>query len=126
MEAARRFLLAAGLCMAPIFASPAVGAPEPNPHSGFAQLQECKAYVGEAKGSDPRMPFFCAGELRALAYVSRVLSSDLNSCVPDGIPNGQLALVVIHYIEARPAQMQEDFMKLAIRAYRDAWPCGER
>jgi hypothetical protein len=123
MKAARHFLWAASLCLAAIFTAPAIGAPEPNPHSGFAQLQDCRALVGTAQSSDPRKPLFCAGELRALAYVSHVLPPDLNSCVPDGIPNGQLALVVIHYIEARPAQMQEDFMKLAIKAYRDAWPC---
>ena len=95
----------------------------PNPYSGFVQLPECKAYAGTVKGRDAREQNFCAGELRALAYISWVLPPDINSCVPDGIPNGQLALVVIAYIEARPAQMQEDFLALALKAYRDAWPC---
>jgi hypothetical protein len=99
-------------------------AQETNPYSGFFSLPACKAYA------DPKASFrmrlegnFCAGQLRALAYVSHVLSPDLRSCVPDNLPNGQLAMVAIRFLETHPERMNEDFMALAMQAFREAWPC---
>jgi hypothetical protein len=97
-------------------------AQKPNPYSGYAQLPACKNLVAPNLKDSPDQQY-CAGQLRALAYVSHVLRSDLRSCVPNDLPNGQLAVVAIHFIEAHPGPMNEDFLMLAIMAFREAWPC---
>jgi Rap1a immunity proteins len=32
--------------------------------------------------------------------------------------------IVVKYIDARPARLQENFNKLAAEALRQAWPCS--
>jgi Rap1a immunity proteins len=114
------------ICFAGIllFAATGAAAEQPNVYSGFFSFPACKAYVDEK--AQFRMQLagnFCAGQLRALAYVSHILPSDLRSCVPDGLPNGQLAIVAVRFLETHPQRMHEDFMALALQAYREAWPC---
>jgi hypothetical protein len=92
-----------------------------NQYSGYWALPACKTVTPNAKPSSEQG--YCAGQLRALAYVSRVLPPDLRSCVPDGLPNGQLAMVAIHFLEMHPERINEDFMALALQAFREAWPC---
>jgi Rap1a immunity proteins len=98
--------------------------PAPNTYSGYSTLPECKAFADEHANLGQRAAgYFCAGELRALAYVSHVLTPELRSCVPANLSNGQLVAVAIQYIEQHPSQMNDDFMKLALQAYRQTWPC---
>jgi hypothetical protein len=124
-----------GLCIVAI-ALPAMGllrpcsslaqtqTPTPNAYSGYATLAECKAFADEHANLGQRAAgYFCAGELRALAYVSHVLAPELRSCVPGNLSNGQLVAVAIQYVEQHPSQMNDDFMKLALQAYRQTWPC---
>jgi hypothetical protein len=106
------------------FAAAGAVAQETNPYSGFFSLPACKAYA------EPKAPLrmrlegnFCAGQLRALVYVSHVLSPELRSCVPDNLPNGQLTMVAVRFLETHPERMNEDFMALAMQAFREAWPC---
>jgi hypothetical protein len=112
------------LCLFAFWTLESANAQTPNQYSGYFVLPACKAYA------DPKAPLhmrlegnFCAGQLRALSYVSHVLSPELRSCVPDNLPNGQLTLVAIHFLEAHPERANEDFMALAMQAYREAWPC---
>jgi Rap1a immunity proteins len=96
----------------------------PNAFSGYATLAECKAFADEHANLGQRAAgYFCAGELRALAYVSHVLAPELRSCVPANLSNGQLVAVAVQYVEQHPSQMNDDFMKLALQAYRQTWPC---
>ena len=95
-------------------------AQNPNPYSGYAELPACKS---ASNARPPSQAWYCTGQLRALAYVSQALSDDLRSCVPNNLTDGQLTLVVIHYMEARPQHLHEDFLALALQAFRDAWPC---
>jgi Ssp1 endopeptidase immunity protein Rap1a len=91
----------------------------PNAFSGYSTLAECKAFADEHASLGQRAAgYFCAGELRALAYVSHVLAPELRSCVPANLSNGQLVAVAIQYVEQHPSQMNDDFMKLALQAYR--------
>jgi hypothetical protein len=43
--------------------------------------------------------------------------------IPAGVTQGQMAQVVIRYIEARPNRLHEPFRSLALEALLDAWPC---
>jgi Rap1a immunity proteins len=122
-----------GLCIV-VIALPAIGllwpssalaqTQTPNAFSGYATLAECKAFADEHANLGQRAAgYFCAGELRALAYVSHVLAPELRSCVPANLSNGQLVAVAVQYVEQHPSQMNDDFMKLALQAYRQTWPC---
>ena len=96
----------------------------PNAFSGYSTLPECKAFADEHANLGQRAAgYFCAGELRALAYVSHVLAPELRSCVPANLSNGQLVAVAVQYVEQHPSQMNDDFMKLPLQAYRQTWPC---
>jgi hypothetical protein len=44
-------------------------------------------------------------------------------CSPEGAINEQAVRVVVQYIDARPARMQERFAGLALEALIAAWPC---
>jgi hypothetical protein len=46
-------------------------------------------------------------------------------CVPEGATQGQLAQVVVKYIESHPADMHRSFVGQAFSAFFEAWPCGE-
>jgi hypothetical protein len=96
----------------------------PNVYSGYSTLPQCKAFADEHANLGQRAAgYFCAGELRALAYVSHVLTPELRSCVPGNLSDGQLVAVAIQYIERHPTEVNDDFMTLALRAYRQTWPC---
>jgi Rap1a immunity proteins len=43
--------------------------------------------------------------------------------ISDGVTVGQEIMVVVAYIDARPARMHENFGVLALEALRTAWPC---
>jgi hypothetical protein len=45
--------------------------------------------------------------------------------VPANLSNGELAAVAVRYIEQHPSQMNDDFMKLVLQAYRQTWPCKQ-
>jgi Rap1a immunity proteins len=48
------------------------------------------------------------------------------TCPPNGVTHGQMIRVVAHYVDARPARQHEDFMKLAVEAFRAACPAAAR
>jgi hypothetical protein len=59
---------------------------------------------------------FCFGLIHGLTYAASGL------CPPLGSTSDQALRVVVQYIDARPARMQEDFRKLALEAMKAAWP----
>ena len=65
----------------------------------------------------------CAGVVHGLAYVGKILPTEIQSCAPPTSDARQLARVVVRYIEARPQRMHEDFRNLTLEAFRNAWPC---
>jgi Ssp1 endopeptidase immunity protein Rap1a len=95
-------------------------AQKPNEFSGYLALPGCKTVRAGARPSADQG--YCAGQLRALAYVSQALPPNLRSCVPNGLLNGQLAMVAVHFMETHPERINEDFMALVLQAYREAWP----
>jgi hypothetical protein len=46
-----------------------------------------------------------------------------STCPATGVTHDQVVRVVIAYIDARPARLNEDFMELATEAMVAAWPC---
>ena len=68
-------------------------------------------------------PVPCAGIISGLAYTVKFLPPDSSSCIPQGVTIGDMGRVVVAYIERRPERMHEDFRKLAVEAWHEAWPC---
>jgi len=60
----------------------------------------------------------CAGIIEGLSYAGSGICAP-----PSGFFNTQAIKIVVVYIDARPARLHEPFLKLAIEALRDAWPC---
>ena len=79
----------------------------------------CRAVV-ENKNTDSEVIYmrgYCLGLVSGVFYSSREI------CAPAEVTNGQLARVVVQYVDARPARMHEGFKKFALEAMKAAWPC---
>jgi hypothetical protein len=44
-------------------------------------------------------------------------------CPPSGVTYEQAARVIVRFIDANPARMNERFTRLAVEALAKAWPC---
>ena len=94
--------------------------------SANAIFRGCKALV-EGQTTNPQLyglGNFCGGIVIGLASVGQDLSRpEWQSCAPATSNVQQLARVVVDYIGARPDRMREDFRRLTLEAFHDAWPC---
>lgn len=90
-------------------------------------LEACRLYANNVRpqpGVDQfKMPL-CAGVLLTLAWAAPQLgSSQLQACPPSAATKGQVAKVVVAYLDQHPARLHEQFVDLALEALRHAWPC---
>jgi Ssp1 endopeptidase immunity protein Rap1a len=94
--------------------------------SANAIVRGCQAFV-EGRATDTQLyglGNFCAGIVLGLASVGQQLSPpEWQSCAPAASNAQQLARVVLDYIGAHPERMREDFKRLTLEAFHDAWPC---
>jgi Rap1a immunity proteins len=65
---------------------------------------------------DSAISALCVGTIDGVSFGS-------GTCFPTGATIEQATRVVVQYIDARPARMQEDFKKLVLEALKAAWPC---
>jgi Rap1a immunity proteins len=94
--------------------------------SANAIFRGCKALVEDRATNvqEYSLGNFCAGIVIGLASVGQHLSSpEWESCAPATSEVRQLARVVVNYIEKHPERMREDFRRLTLEAFHDAWPC---
>ena len=92
---------------------------ESDVQSGNYVMPGCRASLENKVNSDAYRAGLCSGTILTLLN----LSERLGICTPDTVTVAQLRMVVVKYINERPARMHENFMKLAIEALRTAWPC---
>src|SRR5262245_21158939 len=94
--------------------------------SANAIFRGCKALV-EDRATNTQMyglGNMCAGIVLGLASVGQHLSpAEWQSCAPATSDVRQLAGVFVSYIEKHPDRMHEDFRRLTLQAFHDAWPC---
>lgn len=94
-----------------------------------ALVDGCRAVIAFTEGrrgsldDDMARTHECAASVRALAYVSSQLPSEVASCKPRGVTYTQIMRVVVAYADARPQRMNDDFRDLTLEAMRRAWPC---
>ena len=109
-----------------VSASEAAAQPPTGDTSVNAIFRGCKAIV-EGQTRDAQLYAlgnFCGGIVVGLASVGQQLSlPEWQSCAPATSEARQLAQVVVNYIETHPERMREDFRRLTLEAFHDAWPC---
>jgi Rap1a immunity proteins len=86
-------------------------------------LPGCKAFA-EGRPYDAFAKGFCAGSIFWIGAMMSV-SDNADACVhiPEQATGGQVARVVVRYMEQRPNRLHEPFGLLAAEALKDAWPC---
>src|SRR5690242_5206462 len=60
---------------------------------------------------------YCAGLVDGLVYAERDL------CFPTGATVEQAIRLIVEYIDAHPARLEENFRRLALEAIHRSWPC---
>ena len=109
-----------------VSASEAAAQPPTGDTSVNAIFRGCKALV-EGQTRDAQLYAlgnFCGGIVIGLASVGQHLSPpDWRSCAPATSEARQLAQVVVSYIETHPERMREEFRRVTLEAFHDAWPC---
>ena len=100
---------------------------QPKDTSANSVFPGCKAYAGglaiNAQSPLTHAANYCSGVVHGLAYVGKIVPAEYQSCAPPTSDRRELARVVVKYIEERPQRMHEDFRKLVLEAFHNAWPC---
>jgi Rap1a immunity proteins len=94
-------------------------------YSANSMLPRCKKLLAMANGGILRTAddIFSAGRCMGMIEGTSYLTPTI--CAPAGATTSQRLQVIISYIEARPARMNEDLRSLALEAMEQAWPCKQ-
>jgi hypothetical protein len=93
---------------------------DPDTQSANFYLSACRDFTVQSKiSSDSFTRGLCVGNIDALMTVG----APLGICPPPTATLKQAILVVVQYIDQRPARMHEVFAALAMEALEAAWPC---
>jgi hypothetical protein len=111
-------LLAATVC---VCASQTAVAAE-NFYSGNFYLRHCKNLLS-GSSEDRFNQGNCLGVVRTLMDLGEHLPGSGRFCVPRESSREQGIRVLVAFLEAQPHRLHEDFIDLAMEAYRKAWPC---
>jgi hypothetical protein len=104
---------------------------EKSSREGAFNIGECTGIVWAvaAMGRDMQVTLFALpadSDMASFSKLAPLLVPFLRrKCldIPNEVTLGQMVRVVVAYIDARPAQLHEDFVQLALEALRTAWPC---
>jgi Rap1a immunity proteins len=114
------------LVLAALATSPALAAKVDSSANHF--LQRCRAVVD--REIDQHFDIgICSGVMIAIHDVSILLhvppDHQLRSCLPESVTVEQSVAVVVRWLDRRPHRWDENFMKLAMSALHETWPCIE-
>ena len=96
---------------------------QPDPDSGNFMLPRCKALVHNKKDEMSVYSGVCGGVISTLVWSSEMFRDPAKFCAPSTVTNGQSSLVVVRYMENHPELLHLPFVKLALDAMKEAWPC---
>jgi Rap1a immunity proteins len=96
------------LLLATCFASPTAAAED----SANYFLEPCRAATTDNAplSGTTFLQGVCMGQVVGIAYTAYALPAKLRSCWPKGTTHGQAVRVVVAYLDARPARLQENFL----------------
>jgi Rap1a immunity proteins len=114
------------LILAASATSPALAAKVDSSANHF--LQRCRAVVD--REIDQHFDIgICSGVMIAIHDVSILLhvppDHQLRSCLPESVTVEQSVAVVVRWLDRRPHRWDENFVKLAMSALHETWPCIE-
>ena len=95
-------------------------------HNANYFLPGCRDFANKEFGKAPFLAGECVGVLEGLSLLARDLTPGfeiISSCVPENATLGQMATVVLRWLDQHPARWHEDFRSLALLSLHDAWPC---
>jgi hypothetical protein len=102
---------------------------EGDPHTGHVLLRKCKAAI-EDLTEDQRIADAgqCTGYVHGIEEMLRFIEiryglTDSLFCVPKGVNLGQMARVVVKYLEDHPERLHETDINLVVDAFKLAFPC---
>lgn len=97
---------------------------------GNALLTQCQQFIKAADGEkdfDRGQAGMCVGfvegVLSTTAFFGENLDNDAKLCIPKTATNGQLARVVVKYLEDNPAKLNQGKTGLVWLSMKDAYPC---
>jgi hypothetical protein len=91
-------------------------------------LPRCRAIVNHEFNKNFDLGL-CAGAMIALHDATIVLhlpsEHPLRSCMPESITVEQSVAVVVSWLDHHPESRRENFIRIAMSALHEAWPCDE-
>jgi hypothetical protein len=111
------------LLLSVVSASPVYAEADSDTSSGSYFLRACSYFLGD-KSSDTYVQTFdsgeCSGAVQMLRYTSR---RNAGVCYPQQATSGQIARVIVKYLNDHPEKLHEDYRVLSVEALQKAWPC---
>jgi hypothetical protein len=108
-----------------VFGASASASAQVDINSGNFLLPVCQRYLlnsADVTTQEAGLQGYCAGVLTGLWAASALFARD-TICIPPTVTNGQMARVVVAWLEAHPQDLHEKFHRLALVAMAKAWPC---
>lgn len=106
--------------------APAVLAAKPDHDSAEYFLPGCRQQAAGAENVSAKDAYTmgqCLGMVETLMVVGAALSPSFRICVPHTLTMNEAIRAVIKYLEAKPEELQQQFIFVADRALAQAWPC---
>jgi hypothetical protein len=106
--------------------APAAPAAKPDIQSAKYFLPGCKQQVAGENNMSAKDAYTvgqCLGMVETLMVVGAALSPSFRICVPHTLTMNEAIRAVIKYLEAKPEELQQQFIFVADRALAQAWPC---
>jgi F0F1-type ATP synthase assembly protein I len=117
-----RSLLAAAILL---WASSTAVAQQEDVTSGNVFLPACKSFlIAHIDPSPKALDAFYMGECVGIVATVSILAESVGSCPPMNSTAAQQVRVVVSFLEAHSERLHENFIDLAIDAFRQAWPCA--
>jgi hypothetical protein len=66
----------------------------------------------------------CVGAIQAIALLNGLLETRFRHCAPKEATLVQEAKAITKFIYDHPKRMNQDFVRVALLALYEAWPCG--
>lgn len=114
----QRYFLAAALLLMPHVA---------DADDGNQLLKECNAFINGDNISEEqgiRLWTGCPSSIRVALSYDIEFNTFRKVCLPDSIQNGQLARMIVRYLERYPEQLHQDEFELVRLIVGKSFPCS--
>jgi Ssp1 endopeptidase immunity protein Rap1a len=96
-------------------------------YSANAHLPGCKLAAQDPRTLSSNRELIdamnCIGFISAAREYTVLARDPFRACTPISAKNGEIALVIVKFLESRPSRLHESFALLVAEALQTAWPC---